>query len=203
MGLFNSIVDSFESTGGQIGAVVGGLVGGVPGAVAGAVLGNEVDYWTNQAGDALGAAVESGFEWIEEGGNTIEERRNQLGDEVAYQIEYAGMEGGDITNWVDNSTYSDYAYQFGGAVGKFDHVDDYSFTLNYSSNFYAALTDLASDVDIKLLNSNFEEIGSSLNYGTDNEYVNAILGPGTYYLDVVTGDYTTSVYTLEIGSTLV
>ncbi len=196
MGLFNSIVDSFESTGGQIGAVVGGLVGGVPGAVAGAVLGNEVDYWTNQAGDALVQAQD----WVFETANGA---RENLADDAIKGIEYGGFDGGDITNWVDASTYSDYAYELPGGVGKFDSSDLYSFTINYASNFYATLNDLTTDVDIYLLDDYGNTIDYSLELGTAADSVNAILNPGTYHLDVVTGDYQPGgIYYLEVGSTL-
>jgi hypothetical protein len=81
----------------------------------------------------------------------------------------------DITIGETPSTYSDF-------VGSTDTNDYYRFSLGTSSNFSLNLTGLSADADVSLLDSNGNEITSSINGSNISESITGQLNAGTYYV---------------------
>jgi trimeric autotransporter adhesin len=69
-------------------------------------------------------------------------------------------------------------------VGANDNNDYYRFTLGANSNFRLALSGLASDADVQLLDSAGQIITSSTAAGSSPEAINRALAAGTYYVRV-------------------
>ncbi|MEY2985219.1 MAG: hypothetical protein RLZZ568_1836 [Cyanobacteriota bacterium] len=70
------------------------------------------------------------------------------------------------------------------AVGSFDQDDYYRLDLTSSGEITINLTGLSSDIDLKLLDGNGNEITSSVNGGSNNESITSQLNAGIYYLHV-------------------
>jgi subtilisin family serine protease len=73
---------------------------------------------------------------------------------------------------------------FNDAVSFADSNDYYRFTLNSPSLFELNLTDLSSDADVEILDSNGNYIDSSTLSGSQSENIVRSLNSGTYYINV-------------------
>jgi subtilisin family serine protease len=69
-------------------------------------------------------------------------------------------------------------------VGNTDPIDYYRFELRESTTLSLSLTGLQGDVDVSLLDIEGTEITYSINAGTASEFINQVLNPGTYYVEV-------------------
>lgn len=123
-------------------------------------------------------------------------------DPITNAFETSGCDGGDITDFVDYSAYTDTAFEFWGAVGQIDSSDTYTFTLDTAQNFYAELTELNADVDMYLYDSYGYQIGSSTSSSVTEELISSTLEAGNYSLEIRSYDSLTTGYTLTVDSAL-
>ncbi|MBE9178386.1 DUF4394 domain-containing protein [Oculatella sp. LEGE 06141] len=70
------------------------------------------------------------------------------------------------------------------SVGANDKIDFYRFRVNARSSFQGAIKQLKSNVDFFLFDGNRKRIGASTKPGKQNESINTILDPGTYFVRI-------------------
>ncbi len=71
------------------------------------------------------------------------------------------------------------------SVSNLDRSDLYRFTLDQTRNVKAVLSRLDGNADLRVFDSGLNLLGQSRNIGLFNERVDLLLGPGTYYIQVV------------------
>lgn len=74
--------------------------------------------------------------------------------------------------------------KFHDYVGRGDRKDIYKFTLAQETDVRIKLSNLSADAELRLLDVNRDEIKWSLRSGTSNEFIQADLDPGTYFVKV-------------------
>lgn len=83
-------------------------------------------------------------------------------------------------------------------VGFLDTADIYRFSIDSSVSLEAQLSGLSRDIDLALLDSNGDVIGTSNNAWSQDELISQDLGAGTYYLVVYPYAFRGSEFSLEL-----
>lgn len=117
--------------------------------------------------------------------------------QLALTADAAGNSLGDARNlgvFSGNIAFNDF-------VGASDSNDFYRFQLSQASDFSLALSGLAADADVQLLNASGQVISSSTRGGTSSESLNQVLNQGTYYIRVYPFAGSSTNYRLHLSST--
>ncbi|NGZ28354.1 MAG: hypothetical protein G8345_15875, partial [Magnetococcales bacterium] len=131
-------------------------------------------------------------------------RVSQYSGSTAYGLTLSSSTGNEL----DNNNATTNAQQLGvvdgriiadGWIGNSDGIDTYSFALSENTNLIIAMSGLAADADMQLLDSSGATIGSSFNGGTSDETINQALTAGIYYLQVYRYNGNTN-YHLELSA---
>lgn len=85
-----------------------------------------------------------------------------------------------------------------GPFGGDDRIDYYKFTLNQSNGVNVKISGLRADLDLYLEDANGRVINSSTRSGTVDDSLDALLGPGTYYIRIQRFGTTGSTYSLQL-----
>lgn len=93
--------------------------------------------------------------------------------------------------------------KFHDYVGRGDRRDIFKFRVNEQTDVRIKLYNLQADAELRLLDGNRELVKWSLHSGTEDEFIRAILEPGTYYIRIdafdgtQSGDYDLRVTTVD------
>ncbi|NGZ29351.1 MAG: hypothetical protein G8345_21005, partial [Magnetococcales bacterium] len=165
-------------------------------------------YLLNQAGSVISSSLldNAQDETISQRltAGTYYVRVSQYSGSTAYGLTLSASSGNDS----DNNNATTNAQQLGvvdgriiadGWIGNTDGIDTYSFALSENTNLVIAMSGLAADADMQLLNSSGATIGWSFNGGTSDESINQALTAGIYYLQVYRYNGNTN-YHLELSA---
>jgi hypothetical protein len=89
-----------------------------------------------------------------------------------------------------------YTFTWNDSVSRTDVSDYFKFSLSNTTTFNLTLSNLSTDADVRLLNSNGAEITRSQNSGTNNESINRQLVAGSYYIQIYPYNNVTTNYRL-------
>ncbi|HAZ45205.1 MAG TPA: serine protease [Cyanobacteria bacterium UBA11371] len=108
----------------------------------------------------------------------------------------AGQSSGTTT--VLNITSS--IQTFTDSINAVDPYDRYQFTLSSRSSFHMSLSGMSANADTQLLSDQGQVLHSSTNGSTNNETVDTILNPGTYYIEIYPFGVASTAYNLSVSA---
>lgn len=90
---------------------------------------------------------------------------------------------------------------FTGSIDAVDPYDLYQFTLNSRSSLHMSVTGMSANVEMQLLSSDSGQVlHSSTNGSTSDETIDAILDPGTYFIEIYPFDAVSTAYNLSLSA---